>query len=114
MQALVFGYLFSFARRTVTQALVALGRVAVGVTDSDWSGFYRLFSEPRIDYEVLTRCFLREALEHVAPGDPYVVVVDGVQITRHPSIVPSVVIERYAEGLEAPLSSTLTKNASKK
>lgn len=31
MQALIFGYLFSFARRTVTQALVALG-----LTDHDW------------------------------------------------------------------------------
>ena len=34
MQALLFGQLFSFARRTVTQALVALG-----LTNHDWSAF---------------------------------------------------------------------------
>ena len=37
MQALLFGHLFSFARRKVTQALVSLGFV-----DHDWSAFYRL------------------------------------------------------------------------
>ncbi len=57
MQALIFGYLFSFARRTVTQILVALG-----LTDGDWSSFYRLFNEPRIDYEELTGCLLSETL----------------------------------------------------
>lgn len=51
MQALLFGHLFSFARRTVMQALVSLGLV-----DHDWSAFYRLFNEPRIDYEELTGC----------------------------------------------------------
>ena len=83
MQALIFGCLFSFARRTVTQALVALG-----LTDHDWSSFYRLFSERRVDYEELTGCFLRETLEHVAPGDPYVAVVDGVQVPRHSHKMP--------------------------
>jgi hypothetical protein len=34
MQSLILGYLFSFARRTVTQALFALG-----VTDNDWSAY---------------------------------------------------------------------------
>lgn len=42
MQTLLFGDLFSFARRTVTQALVTLGLI-----EHDWSGYYRLFSEPR-------------------------------------------------------------------
>jgi hypothetical protein len=46
MQALLFGHLFCFARRTITQALVALR-----LTKSDWSAFYRLLSVPsRIDY----------------------------------------------------------------
>lgn len=77
-QALLRGHLFSFARRTVTQALVALG-----LTDSDWSGFYRLFNEPRIDYEALTGCFLSETLEDMPETEPYVAVVDGVRIPRH-------------------------------
>ncbi len=83
MQALLFGHLFCFARRTVTQALVALG-----LTDSDWSAFYRLFNEPRIDYEELTGCFLRETLDHVPSSEPYVVVVDGVQVPRHSHKMP--------------------------
>jgi hypothetical protein len=44
MQALLLGQLFSFARRTVTQALIALG-----MTNHDWSSFYRLYNEPRLD-----------------------------------------------------------------
>jgi hypothetical protein len=82
-QALVFGQLFSFARRTVTQSLVALG-----LTDHDWSAFYRLFSEPRLDYEALTGCFFRETLPHVPEDEPYVAVVDGVQVPRHSHRMP--------------------------
>jgi hypothetical protein len=67
------GHLFSFARRTITQALVALG-----LTEHEWSGFYRLFSEPRLDYEALSGCFFHETLTHMPETDPYVVVVDGV------------------------------------
>jgi DDE superfamily endonuclease len=77
-QALLFGHLFAFARRTITQALVALG-----LTDSDWSAFYRLFSIPRIDYELLSGRFFEEILTHVVPSDPFVAVVDGVQVARH-------------------------------
>jgi DDE superfamily endonuclease len=83
MQALLFGQLFCFARRTVTQALVALS-----LTNHDWSAFYRLFNEPRIDYEQLTGCFLRETLDHTPTNDPYVAVVDGVQVPRHSHKMP--------------------------
>lgn len=83
IQALLFGCLFSFARRTVTQALVALG-----LTECDWSAFYRLFNEPRLDYEVLSGCFFGETLRHVPEGDPYVAVVDGVQVPRHSHRMP--------------------------
>ncbi len=65
-------FLFSFTRHTVTQALIALG-----LTDHDWSAFYRLFNESRIDYEELTRCFLGEFLCHFPDTEPYVAVVDG-------------------------------------
>ena len=83
MQDLVFGCLFSFARRTVTQALVAFG-----LTNHDWSAFYRLFNEPRMDYEELTRCFFGETLGHVPKHEPYVAVVDGIQISRHSHKMP--------------------------
>jgi len=83
MQALLFGHLFSFARHTVTQALFALG-----LTNHDWSAFYRLFNEPRLDHEELTRRFFSETLAHVPEGAPYVAVVDGVQVPRHSHKMP--------------------------
>ena len=66
MQALLFGCLFSFARRTIIQALVSLG-----LTDHDWSAFYRLFNEPRLDYEILSGHFFGETLPHVPEGDHF-------------------------------------------
>ncbi len=83
-KALILGHLFAFARRTITQALVALG-----LTDSDWSAFYRLFGQKdRIDYETLSTIFFRETLPHVSPRAPYVAVVDGVQLPRSSSTMP--------------------------
>jgi hypothetical protein len=83
-QALIFGHLFSFARHTITQALVALGLV-----EDDWSAFYRLFGVPgRLDYEALSGCFFRQTLEHIAPKEPYVAVVDGVQVPRSSHKMP--------------------------
>ena len=84
-QALILGHLFCFARRTITQALLALG-----LTDSDWSAFYRLFgAKGRIDYELLSGIFFRETLPHLPPKTaPYVAVVDGVQIPRSSRKMP--------------------------
>lgn len=62
--------------------------MALGATDSDCSGFYRLFNEPRMDYETLTGCFLSETLEHIPQSEPYVTVVDGVQVPRHSYRMP--------------------------
>ncbi len=84
----MFGYLFAFARRTIAQALVALG-----LTDSDWSAFYRLFGIARIGYEVLGDCFFEEILTHMVPSEPFVAVVDGVQV------VPDSVQHRYTRYL---------------
>jgi len=83
MQALILGQLFCFARRTITQALVALG-----LTNHDWSSFYKVFNESRIDYEELTGCFLSETLGHMPETEPYVAVVDGVQVPRHSRKMP--------------------------
>lgn len=83
-QALILGHLFAFARRTVTQALVALGLTE----HDDWSAFYRLFNEPRVDYEALSGRFLGETLPHVPLTAPYVAVVDGVQLPRSSHKMP--------------------------
>jgi hypothetical protein len=83
-QALLLGHLLCFARRTITQALIALG-----LTDYDWSAFYRIFGKKgRIDYETLSAIFFRETLPHIAPSGPYVAVVDGVQLPRSSRQMP--------------------------
>lgn len=81
--ALVFGELFAFARHTVTQSLLALG-----LTDADWSAWYRLFSRQRFSEEGLGSCLLRETLVHVGSDEPYVVGVDGTQVPRSSRKMP--------------------------
>jgi hypothetical protein len=74
---LVIGEVFNFGRHTVTQGLMALG-----LTDADWSGWYRLFSRGRYAEARVAHLFFRETVLHTAPDEPYVVGVDGVQIPR--------------------------------
>jgi len=81
--ALVFGEVFAFARHTVTQGLLALG-----LTDADWSAFYRLFSRCRYDEERLSRCFFRETLLHSKSEEPYVTGIDTTQIPRSSMKMP--------------------------
>jgi hypothetical protein len=81
--ALVFASLFAFARHTVTQLLCTLG-----LTGTDWSAWYRLFSTPRVDYDRLCAQFVRETLAQIPPGGPYVMVVDGVQLPRSSRRMP--------------------------
>jgi hypothetical protein len=83
MHLLALGHLFAFARHTLTQLLLALG-----LTTTDWSGWYRLFSTPRFAYDTLSRCFLHETLVHLPVDAPYVTVVDGVQIARQSRKMP--------------------------
>ena len=81
--ALVIGELFSFARHTVTQGLLALG-----LTDADWSAWYRLFSRERFDEERLAQSLFWETLVHVELTQPYVVGMDGTQIPRSSQKMP--------------------------
>ena len=74
---LVLGALFNFGRHTVTQSLMALG-----LTDADWSGWYRLFSRGRYAEPRVASLLFRETMAHTTPTEPYVVGVDGVQIPR--------------------------------
>jgi hypothetical protein len=83
LRALVVGQLCSAARRTITQVLLTLGLI-----DADWSAFYRLFSHARLDYDVLTRCFVQQTLAQIPEEEPYVAVVDGVQLPRSSQRMP--------------------------
>jgi hypothetical protein len=75
--ALVFGSLYAFARHTLSQVLLTLG-----VTEQDWSGWYRLFSEPRIDIDALDAELVRQTLTEIPATGPYVVAMDAVQVPR--------------------------------
>ncbi len=74
---LILGELFTFARHTITQGLLALG-----LTDADWSAWYRLLSYGRFDAECASTCLLGETVKHVEPDEPYTIGVDGVQVPR--------------------------------
>jgi hypothetical protein len=80
---LLMGELFVFARHTVTQELLALG-----LTDSDWSAWYRLFSLKRFQAEAASAVLFRETLRHVPADQPYVVGADGVQVPRSSRKMP--------------------------
>lgn len=75
--------LFSFGRKTMTQRLVSLG-----VTEQDWSAWYRLLSVPRVDQEKLSQVLTQQTLRHVPESEPYVAVIDGVQIPRSSRRMP--------------------------
>ncbi len=80
---LVLGEIFNFGRHTVTQGLMTLG-----ITEGDWSSWYRLFSWQRYQEARVAKIFLRETLLHTQPAEPYVVGTDGVQIPRSSGTMP--------------------------
>jgi hypothetical protein len=75
--ALVMAELFVFARHTVTQLLMSLG-----LTEQDWSAWYRLFSQGRFPYERASEVLFGETLKHVGEDELYVVGGDGTQTPR--------------------------------
>ncbi len=80
---LTLAMVFCFGRHQVTQLLLALG-----LTDTDWSAMYRLFSRRRYDEAKLARCLLRETVGHVREEELYVVGTDGTQIGRSSQRMP--------------------------
>jgi len=75
--ALVVAELLVFARHTVTQLLMSLG-----MTDHDWSAWYRVFSQGRFSAERASAVLVRESLTHVREEDIYVVAGDATQTPR--------------------------------
>jgi hypothetical protein len=74
---LVLGEVFGFGRHTVTQELLSLG-----LTEGDWSAWYRLFSRERFEEKKLCQCLLEETLQHVEPEDVYCAAIDSTAIHR--------------------------------
>lgn len=75
--ALLVAELLTVGRHTVTQLLRSLG-----VDEGDWSGWYRLFSRPRVVEERLGRQLVKETRRHVTEDKPYVTTLDGVVVPR--------------------------------
>jgi hypothetical protein len=74
---LVMAELFTFGRHTITQLLMTLG-----LTEQDWSAWYRLFSEERFNYEAASAGLLAESLHYVGEDEVYVVAGDATQTPR--------------------------------
>jgi len=74
---LVVAEIIVFARHTITQLLMGLG-----LTELDWSSWYRLFSHGRFPYDAASEVLFAETLQHVAPDELYVVAGDGTQTQR--------------------------------
>lgn len=77
LELLVVAELFTFGRHTVTQLLMSLG-----LTEQDWSAWYRLFSKERFNYEVASEGLFKESLAYVGENDLYVVAGDATQTPR--------------------------------
>jgi len=77
MELLVLSELFTFGRHTITQLLMSLG-----LNEQDWSGWYRLFSEERFNYEAASEGLLTESLQYVGEHELYVVAGDATQTPR--------------------------------
>src|SRR5690606_16770602 len=77
LELLFLSELFVFGRHTVTQLLMSLG-----LTEQDWSAWYRLFSEERFKYEQASEGLFRETLQYVSSDEVYVVSGDATQTPR--------------------------------
>ena len=56
--------------------------MGLGLTEMDWSSWYRLFSHGRFPYDEASAVLFGETLKHVAVNDVYVVAGDGTQTRR--------------------------------
>ena len=81
--ALVMGELFAFGRHTITQLLLTLG-----ITDEDWSAWYRLFSHKRFDEEKIAELMIGEMLSEVPETEPFIVGEDGFHVPRCSKTMP--------------------------
>jgi len=75
--ALVLAEIVVFARHTITQLIMSLG-----MTEQDWSGWYRLFSHKRFNYDSASKVLFQETLKHVGGNEVYVVGGDATQTPR--------------------------------
>jgi hypothetical protein len=80
---LVFGAIFAFGRKTLSQILISLG-----AQDCDWTAFYRLLSHKRFCYETLSSCLLKAALARVVSSGIIAAAVDATHVVRSSKTMP--------------------------
>ena len=80
---LLLGWVCALGRHTITGVLVVLG-----LGQSDWTAWRRLFSRGRVDYDRLTACLLGQTLDLAPETEPYLVGVDATQAPRHSRTMP--------------------------
>jgi|SRR5579883_911160 len=79
---LVWGSLFTFARKTLMSIRCGAGQL------EDWTADCRLLSRGRLNVEALGCCLLSLTLEHVPATEPYAVVVDATHVGRSGKKMP--------------------------
>lgn len=81
---LSLGSVLTLGRQTITQMLVVLG-----VGGHDWSAWYRLFSDARLDLAVIARTLVTQVVA-VIPADAAAIAVgvDGTQLPRSSRKLP--------------------------
>ena len=82
-QAVLLGWLGCFGRHTLTQVLLSLGLGA-----ADWTAWYRLFNQRRLDYDRLSAGLLAETLGLAPAQQPYLVGLDATHLPRHSRRMP--------------------------
>ena len=81
--ALAMSELFTLGRHTITQQLMSLG-----LTEEDWSAWYRLYSEQRFKEEDVSRIMLRKMLKETEAKESFVIGVDGFHVPRSSQKMP--------------------------
>lgn len=80
---LTLGLVLALGRHTVSQLLVALG-----VSDGDWTAWYRLFNRARLDLTIVQAILLAQVLSVLPATGPVVGVVDATQLPRTRRTLP--------------------------
>lgn len=79
------GLLTAMGRHTLSQIIVTVGH-----GDEDWSAWYRLFSESRVNWEEAQRQLLQQVEAEFAAEQPLTVVLDGTHLPRTSRRMPGV------------------------
>lgn len=84
MAQLSLGSIMSLGRHTISQMLVVLG-----VGDTDWTAWYRLFNQSRIDMTALQGTLVEQVVAEIPADAPVIMVgVDGTQLPRSSKRMP--------------------------